>query len=230
MKNEDIFLEIVKQNPSIYQYVKFTAGTPYISAFDSNGKRIKFNVKKILAIAAAVAVLLVGTISASAIIFDVNLFDGIVEIYNDYIRINFDKTDNTVDNHQRLDTELTKELANNGFDTILLPEEIFSTDYELTDINYEADEYMNSANITLKYQDKLCNIDITQFSMEEIVPDVEFLNVTSEIKEIKNDNVTIYCFMQDKSAAITYRDGLSVYFIQIPMNLDKAIEVAETIK
>ncbi len=39
MKNEDIFLNIVKQNPNIYQYVKFTVGTPYISAFDTNGRR-----------------------------------------------------------------------------------------------------------------------------------------------------------------------------------------------
>ena len=40
MKNEDIFLEIVKQNPSIYQYVEFKPGTPYISAFDASGRRI----------------------------------------------------------------------------------------------------------------------------------------------------------------------------------------------
>lgn len=39
MKNEDIFLKIVKQNPSIYQYTEFKVGTPYISAFDSTGRR-----------------------------------------------------------------------------------------------------------------------------------------------------------------------------------------------
>ena len=39
MKNEDFFLEVVKQNPNIYQYIKFTAGTPYISAFDTLGHR-----------------------------------------------------------------------------------------------------------------------------------------------------------------------------------------------
>lgn len=39
MKNEDIFLKIVKQNPSIYQYIELTPGTPYISAFDASGRR-----------------------------------------------------------------------------------------------------------------------------------------------------------------------------------------------
>ncbi len=40
MEKEDFFLSVVKQNPSVYQYVCFTPGTPYISAFDTNGKRI----------------------------------------------------------------------------------------------------------------------------------------------------------------------------------------------
>ena len=39
MKNQDFFLEIVKQSPNIYQYIKFTVGTPYISAFDALGNR-----------------------------------------------------------------------------------------------------------------------------------------------------------------------------------------------
>ena len=44
MKNEDIFLNVVKRTPHIYQYIKFTAGTPYISAFDANGRRIATHV------------------------------------------------------------------------------------------------------------------------------------------------------------------------------------------
>ena len=39
MKNEDIFLKIVNQNPSIYQYIELIPGTPYISAFDASGRR-----------------------------------------------------------------------------------------------------------------------------------------------------------------------------------------------
>lgn len=197
---------------------------------DSNGKHIKLKLKKVIAVAAAIAVFLVGTLSVSAVVFDVNLFDGIVELYDDYIRINFDNTDDKADEYQLLGTELAKELADNGFNEVLLPEAIFSEEYEITKIDYELGEYMSSANITLEYQDELCNINITQFSMEEIVPDVEFLNVTSEIKEIKNGNITIYCFMQGDSAAVTYKDGLSIYFIQIPLKLDDAIEFAKTIK
>lgn len=197
---------------------------------DSNGKHIKLKFKKIVAIAAAIAVFLVGSLSVSAVVFDVNLFDGIVELYNDYIRINFDKTDDKADAYQLLNTELAKELADNGFDEVLLPEAILSDEFDITKIEYESGELTNSANITFKYKNKLGCFSITKFTMDEIVPDFEFLNVTSTIQELKIGNTTVYCFMQNKSAAITYRDGLSIYFIQIPLKLDDAIEFAKTIK
>lgn len=197
---------------------------------DSNDKHIKRKFKKVIAIAAAIAVFLVGTLSVSAVVFDVNLFDGIVELYNDYIRINFDKTDDKADEYQLLGTELAKKLADNGFSVVLLPEAIFSEEYNITKLEYETFEYINSVNITFEYKNKLGNIQISEYAIEEIVPDVEFLNVTSNIEEIEIGNVTVYCFMQNNSAAITYRDGLSVYFIQLPMNIDEAIEFAKTIK
>lgn len=196
---------------------------------DSNGKHIKFKFK-VIAIVAAIAVLLVGALSVSAIVLDVNSFDGIVELYDDYIRINFDKTDDKADTYQLLGTELAKELADNGFSEVLLPEALFSDEYDISKIEYETFEYINSVNIMFEYKNELGSIQISEYAIEEIVPDVEFLNVTSNIEEIEIGNISVYCFMQNKSAAITYRDGLSVYFIQIPMNLEEAIELAKTIK
>lgn len=197
---------------------------------DSNGKHIKLKFKKVIAIAASIAVFLVGSLSVSAVVFDVNLFDGIVELYNNYIRINFDKTDYKADEYRLLGTELAKELADNGFSEVLLPEAFFSDEYNITKMEYETFEYISSVNIMFEYKNKLGNIQISEYAIEQIVPDVEFLNVTSNIEEIEIGNITVYCFMQNKSAAITYRDGLSIYFIQIPMNLDEAIEFAKTIK
>ena len=99
-----------------------------------------------------------------------------------------------------------------------------------TKTEYEKGEYINSVNIIFEYKNKRGSFHIDKYAMEEIVPDVEFLNVTSNIEELTIGNTTVYCFMQDDSAAITYRDGLSIYFIQIPLNLDDAIEFAKTIK
>lgn len=197
---------------------------------DSDDKHIKIKFRRVIAIVAAAAVLLVGTMSVSAVIFDVNLFDGMVELYNDYIRINFDKTDDKADNYQLLGTDLAKELADNGFDKVLLPEAIFSDEYEITNIDYEFTELTISSNISFNYRGEQGSIYISQYSMEEIVPDVEFLNVTSNIEKIEIGNTSVYCFMQDKVASINYKDNLSLYTIQIPVELNDAIEFAKTIK
>lgn len=74
---------------------------------------------------------------------------------------------------------------------------------------------MRSANITFKYNNESGSFFIIKYTMKELVPDVEFLNVTSNIEEITINGVNVYCFMQGDSAAATYKDRLSVYFINI---------------
>lgn len=198
---------------------------------DSNNKRVKkFKFKKIIAIAAAVSILLAGMSSVSAVVFNKTVYDGIVELYNDYIRINFDKTDDKSDTHKLLNTELAKELAENGFGDVLLPEAFFSDEYEITDVSYEFTEVVISADIHFKYNGKKGCIFLTKYAMDEIVPDIECLNVTSNIEKIEIGNTTTFCYMQDKVASIDYRDSLTLYSIKIPTDLDSAIEFAKTIK
>lgn len=197
---------------------------------DSNDKLIKIKFKKIIAIAAIIAVFFVGTLSASALVFEVNLFDGIVEFYNDYIRINFDKINGSSVNHNRLETELTKELAKNGFDTVLLPEALFGEDYKITSKYYEKTEFINSAAIEFEYQNETGIIHISKYAMEEIVSDVEYLNVTERIETLEVDGVTVFCFMQNEKVSIAYRDSLTLYTIHLPVELEEAIEFAKTIK
>ena len=92
---------------------------------DSNDKHIKIKFRRVIAIVAAAVVLLVGTMSVSAVIFDVNIFDGMVELYNDYIRINFnypvkylDKQGNVVDKSNEItETEDGFESLNNDIKT-----------------------------------------------------------------------------------------------------------------
>lgn len=36
---EQAFLRTVGKNPSVFQYTRFVAGTPYITSFDQNGRR-----------------------------------------------------------------------------------------------------------------------------------------------------------------------------------------------
>ncbi len=194
-------------------------------------KYISIRLKKIVSVAAVAAILLVGTLTASAVIFNTSLFDGLVEVYKDYVRINFDKSDDKADSYELMDTELAKELAENGFTEVLLPAAIFSEYFEIINIEYEHFEYTDCANISFKYKNKSGSIIISKYAFEELVPDVEYLHVTSAVEAIDANGTTVYCFSQvRKLSTIAYSDGLTHYNIQLPTDLETAKEIAKTIK
>lgn len=76
-------------------------------------------------------------------------------------------TDDKADEYQLLGTELAKELADNGFNEVLLPEAILSDEFEITKITYESGEYLNTANITFKYNNESGSFFITKYKCKE---------------------------------------------------------------
>lgn len=197
---------------------------------DSDGKHIKQKFKKVIILVAIIAVLLVGTVSVSAVFFDYNLIGGVVELYKDYIRINFDEIDDKSEKYELLGTELAKELADNDLQPVLLPEIILSEKFEISKIDYEKTEHLITANIVFKCDKGIGYVDISKYSAEELVPDIEFLDVSSAIEQIKIDNLIVFIFQQNENYTITYRDGLFLYTILVPFNYDETIEFAQTIK
>lgn len=225
-----------EMNPELIEYCldllnKETNDISYAKTEKPSTKHISIRFKKTVSVAAVVAILFVGTLTASAVIFDVNLFDGLVEVYTDYIRINFDKSDDKANSYKLLDTELAKELSENGFTDVLLPEAIFSEAFEITEITYEHFEYISSATISFKYKNKNESIFISRYAFEELVPDVEYLHVTGDVEAIDVNGITVYCFSQmRKLSTIAYSDGLTHYTIQLPTDSETAKEIAKTIK
>lgn len=57
-------------------------------------------------------------LSKTASIFDIKLFDGIVELYNDYIKVNFEKIDSNQPSYNLLDTDLATQLKEYGLDNV----------------------------------------------------------------------------------------------------------------
>lgn len=190
----------------------------------------KLKMKRIIVVAAAIAVLFIGAYSVSAVVSEANLFDGIVELYNDYIRIRFDKTENKTDGYGLLDTDLAKELADHGFGEVLLPEAFLSDEIKITGIEYQPGEYISLATISFKYKHKKGNFFITRHGSKDMMSNENFHNVTSDIKEVEVAGITAYCFMQGKNASVNYSNELNVYTFYIPMDLEEAVEFAKTIK
>ena len=180
-------------------------------------------------------------LSRSSSVIDSEAFDMLIVIYTGFkistscklastkIISKSVKSDDKVDSYELLDTELAKELAENGFTDVLLPEAIFSDDFEITEITYEHFEYTSSANIYFKYKNKRDYISISKYALEELVPDVEYLHVTSNVEAIDVNGTSVYCFSQmRKMSTIAYLDELTHYTIQLPTDLETAKEIAKT--
>ena len=193
-------------------------------------KKKKRVLTRIIAIAAAVAVIIAGAVSASTGMHKTNVKEGIVEFYRDYIQINFSGSENRKQEFKSSDSKLIKELADNGISPVVLPEALLSEDYKIERLEYEDTEYIKSANIMLKQKRKKVNITISRYDEAIGLPDMEYMN-TEGLEKITVDGVDVYVIIRDDDyKGITYVDRDMYYSIVAEWDIETALEIAKTIK
>lgn len=197
---------------------------------DTNGKRIKRRYKRIAAIAAAAALLFAGAVSVSALVFNVNLFDSIVEFYDDHIRIRFDNSNDKANEYKLLGSELAGELADNGITPVLLPEEILTKECKISSVTYDKTEGIVSANIYYTQNGKDAYMTIDQYDSEDAVPYTDYLHSGEKIEMIEISNLSAYIMEQNGKGTIAYQDCSTVYYIVTQLSFEETIEFAKTIK
>lgn len=196
---------------------------------DANVKRRRLTFKRILILAAALVLLL------TCIVFDSadkqqKLFGGIVEVFNDYVRIHFSDTD-TEETALLHGTELDEELAANGFDGVVLPEIFRSAQAKVTHIGYDYTELINSSVVFVSCDNMEANIHVTRFEREDLMFDWDISNVTSEIIKVETQDADIFCCEQGDLSSLNYRSGLDLYTILLcDTPLEKAVELAKTVQ
>lgn len=197
---------------------------------DSNGSVKKHSVWKYLIAALIAIVMFTGALTVSAAIYDVNLFDGIVELYNDYIKIRFDKTNKKATNYELLGSDLSLELAENGISPVLLPQVILTDECQITSIDYEFTDAITTATIHFVYNGNKNFININQYVYESSLPAVDYPSASSEINQINVNGVMVYVFMQSGRGTIAYQDDKTQYVIDLQANLEDTIDFAKSIK
>ncbi|MCQ2485341.1 MAG: hypothetical protein MJ168_08415 [Clostridia bacterium] len=197
---------------------------------DTNGKHIKRRCIRIVAIAAAVALMVVGTVSVYALVFNVDLFNGIIEYYDDHIRIRFDNSYDKADKYKLLGTEFAEELANNGISPVFLPEDLFSNKCKILSLEYEKTDAIMSVNVSFEYQHKKGYIYISHYASANLISPTDYLNTNGQIESVNVSGITIYIMEQNKKGTIAYKDGLTEYIIVTELSFKEAIEFAQTAK
>lgn len=200
---------------------------------ESDGKRRIINFRKALTVAVAAVAVIVGTITASAV-FSESFRDDIVEIYDDYIGFHFEKSDEKADKYEMLNSDLAKELEENGFSPLLLPEAALSEDFEVKNITYEDLPETITVKIDFKYNRKngYITIDKKEAMNEEgkRAESLQYPTNSGRIEKIDSNGISIYIIEQGDGASIVYQDGITRYHIYCHLRFEKAVDFAKTIK
>lgn len=200
---------------------------------DASKRRKRPHLKKILIAAAVLSVLVIGIFSVSATFSDMKRFDGIIEFYNEYIRVRFDKTKDNTDNYGLLGSQLVEDLESNGITPVVFPGILLTDDYVLSEVTYEKFDAFSTAHI------EFCNdkskikgyIYLQQYNDENLLPAIDFQGV-EDLNKMEVNGIDVYMFKQHQSVSIAYQDGRTQYDIVLSDNvsIDTAAEIAKTVK
>lgn len=196
---------------------------------DSKTKHIVKSFKNILVAAAVVVILAIGSLSVFAAVSNQSILDGLIELYNKYIVVRFDKSDDKADDYELLGTELAQELKENGIYPVLLPEALLSEKTQIAEIEYEITDALTSVNISFIYGNEKGNLMIDKYEPQVDIGEAAY-PYAKNIIELEINGVSVYVFEQNKKGTITFIDGQTEYTIVSSMNVEQAIEFAKTIK
>lgn len=198
-----------------------------------NVRKVRFTKPtKALLAAAVLMVVFISTISVSAQ-FNLNIPQKIAQIIkgNAEIDFNLENADTTADGYALLDTDLAKQLADNGITPVTFPEDMVKNDCKITQVeNVSSDEISNVVNIDFEYNGQKGCLSIEQISDTFEAVGISTVMDIESGQMIKINGLDVLVFEQKNSCTIKYKDRLTSYDIYIDCKLDDAIKLAESIK
>ncbi len=187
--------------------------------------------KKVFLVAAVIVLVFAIAIPAGAALFSGDAANSIIEFCEDHFKINL-KKDTTTSSAQN---ELVNQMIIESLDSLMLPEELLSDEYQKSVTNIIKDEYKNAIyiSITNESNDVTGNMVVTQYN-DSNVETINGLGKVSDIykyfKQLLINNKDIVVFGNDQQIYINYIDGNTGYEISLKCDFETAVSIAETIK
>ncbi|MCM1364751.1 MAG: hypothetical protein NC122_05545 [Faecalibacterium sp.] len=197
---------------------------------DDHRKIKTHRLKRVLLAAAMVVVLAVGAVSVSAVIPNMELFNGTVEVQNGHVLIHFNDEEDKSDDYKLCGSELLKELNENGFSSVSLPEVLLTDDCEVSEIEYKMGDLLLSSIIKLSLDNETIIVQIDRHKNGVTLGDMEYLSASTELYKLIIDGISVYIIEQENVSTITYRKDDCEYSILTPFDVEKAKNFAKTIK
>lgn len=200
---------------------------------NAKGKRVKFKKSaKVLLVAAALMVVFISTVTASAQ-FNFDIPQSIAKLIDNNAEIdyNLENADTTADGYALLDTDLAKQLADYGITPVTFPEEMTKENCKVIQIeDVSVDETWKIISVDFYYNKQKGWLRVEQMSEEFKTAGVNTVMDIKSGKMININGMDILLFEQEGSYKIKYKDNNTTYDISLDCDSETAIKVAESIK
>lgn len=200
---------------------------------NAKSKRVKFKKPaKLIIIAAALTVIFISTVTASAQ-FNFDIPQSIAKLIDNNAEIDYDleNADTTADGYALLDSDLAKQLADYGITPVTFPEEMTKENCKVIQIeDVSVDKTWKIISVDFYYNKQKGWLRVEQMSEEFETAGV------STVMDIKSGQMTningmdILLFEQEGSYKIKYKDNNTTYDISLDCDSETAIKFAESIK
>ena len=192
-------------------------------------KKSRFNskLKKLLIIAATIALLLVTT-GIATVATNKKVKNSAISFYENHIQVHFDKQK---DESGIPGTEIAAELRKHDISDLKLPAMFLSSDCIYENITENNTEDMRIISLSYSTNKLSGRVSIREFKSEEFIPSVDFQNTTSysQAEELSVNGLTVFVIEREDSCSITYLDNTTQYVIHLETNFENAVEIAKTL-
>lgn len=200
---------------------------------NAKGKRVKFKKPaKLIIIAAALTVIFISTVTASAQ-FNFNIPQSIAKLIDNNAEIdyNLENADTTADGYALLDSDFAKQLADYGITPVTLPEEMTKENCKVIQIeDVSVDETWKIISVDFYYNKQKGWLRVEQMSEEFETAGVSTVMDIKSGQMININGMDILLFEQEGSYKIKYKDNNTTYDISLDCDSETAIKFAESIK
>lgn len=224
--------ETVSESEAVEENVENTANDSSAVQPVELGAKRKVKIFKTLLVAAIVVSMLIIGVPASASIFETQASDSILKFYKDHFRIDLRSAEEKEADAKAADNDLVNSLILESLDTLMLPQELLSDEYE-KEVSVQQDEFVTSIYILFNNSEISGNILITRYKDETINKTKEFITVShyyDYFQEIKVDDVNVIVFGSDKKSYICYNKDYITYNICLNNDFNSAVFIANSIQ
>lgn len=192
-------------------------------------KRSKFSLKKAIIAAAAAIILVSGAVTASAGLLKFNIASELVEYFGNYLEIKQEGGTQNADSYSLTGSALAQELDKNGISPVTLPEALLNQNYTIESITYQIGDVSASADVIISNTQNETLLNITKYSKEEYIPDVDVM-YPKKGTHYQINGLDIFVIEVKRAVTAYYADGLTTYLLVFDCSYEDANKIIQTIR